>query len=73
MHCLTDGISSFHWFVLLAVGMAGDETINPVKLLTKPNRATSQKKKPHLLCLHAQSYSLSATKHLTMSCRIHYK
>lgn len=45
MHCLTDEISSFHWFVLLAVGMAGDETINHVKLLTNPNRATSQKKK----------------------------
>lgn len=50
MHCLTDRISSLHWFVLLAVGMAGDETINPVKLLTKPNRATSQKKKKLICC-----------------------
>lgn len=48
MHCLTDERSSFHWFVLLAVGMAGDETISHVKLLIKPGRATSQKKS--LIC-----------------------
>jgi len=53
MHCLTDEISSFHWFVLLAIGMAGDETISHVKLLIKPGRATSQKKSLILLCLHA--------------------
>lgn len=33
MQCLTDEISSFNWFFLLAVGMAGDETISHVKLL----------------------------------------
>lgn len=44
MHCLTDEISSFHWLVLLAIGVAGDETISHVKVLIKPDRSTSQKK-----------------------------
>lgn len=38
--------------MLLAIGVAGDETITHEKILMKPDRATSQKKKkPHFLCL----------------------
>lgn len=56
MHCLTEEIiwqSSFHWFVLLAIGVAGDETITHEKILMKPDGATSQKKKKKRLIFSA--------------------
>lgn len=42
--------------MLLAVGMAGDKTINHGKLFIKPDIATSQEKRASfavLACLHA--------------------